>query len=40
MNLVPLLAGLPNWVVAVVALVVLLGALLFVRGIGKARPHS
>ncbi|VEI02466.1 hypothetical protein [Acidipropionibacterium jensenii] len=40
MSIVPLLAGTPTWVVAVVVLVVLFGALLAVRGIGKARPHS
>lgn len=40
MSMLPLLAGLPTWVVAVVVLVVLLGALVVVRGIGGGRPHS
>lgn len=40
MSMLPLLTGVPTWVVAVIILVVLLGALLAVRGIGNGRPHS
>ena len=40
MSMLPLLAGLPTWLVPVVVLVILLGALVMLRGIGNGRPHS